>query len=251
LLLCNCVQDIYVLREPKIGENPGAVAFGLFIFNYDDQLSSRSITIKNLEHFNTTFAEVLKTGNFNFVFSYGETKFVKKAERKKISSASNILLEKDGKKIFFIISGLDPNKDYVLRAVEYGYTIVVYKANGATSYRNYYVTLPIDPIHSREILNMRIVPGKIRYAGIYGIKEEIEKEGTFLRIGETKKGILLRGEEILEKSGDRDYQQRFFGDHEMTGSGGEAHFRQLFLENHRSGYWGELINKDKLESEEQ
>lgn len=242
LLLGNCVEEIYSLREPQAGEKPAAIAFGLFIFTSDKELSSGTIKIKMPDHFKTSFFEVSEAGNVVFEFDHGPTKLMKKVEKRKYISAKNILLESNGEKVFYVLSGLNPEKKYLLRSVEYSYTTVQYKANGDTKYRTFYVTLPIHPENSRDVMPITVIPGVINYLGVFAVKEEVNQEGsTFLNIGATKKGTLYSGEEILKKSENESYKKTFFAGYEVTKKGSESHFWDMFSQNHNEGYWKELI----------
>lgn len=238
LFLLNCVEDIYVLKEPINGDTPGAVAFGLFIFKSDDEISAKSISIDNYQHYKTTFSGVTESGISNFIFKYGDSDEIRKVNGKKLISAKNTLLEKNGNLVFYVLTDLDSDTEYFLRAVEYSYTNIVFNANGSSSSKTYYFSLPIDPDQSRAVLSFRLIPGKVEYKGIFGVKEEIGEKGkSFLATGRSKKGVLINGEEILAKSEDKKLQERFFGKNKMTRAGGEDHFYELFYENHISGYW--------------
>jgi hypothetical protein len=240
-LFLHCSQDLYILREPINGERPGAIGFGLFLFQSNADVSPKSIRIIELNHFSTTFTNHSSAQPSDFVFHYGETKLENQKENVKYISATNTILESEGKKSFYLISGLNPDHEYSLRSVSYSFTMVIYNANGSTSNRTYFVTLPIDAGVGKDLLKIRVVPNQIRYLGIFGVKETVTEPGvTIFRIGETKKGVLVKGEEVIAKSGDPTYQQRFFGSEAMNFQGGRDHFYSLFSKTHPTGYWSSI-----------
>lgn len=237
----HCYHETYILREPIEGTSPGAIAFGLFIFTSQESQSTPSIQIQEINHFSTVFTNLSKTKNTDFPFTRGETKIEKKIDNVKILSSSNTILKKEGRNVFFLISDLDTTNEYTLRSVSYSYTISIFNQNGTTSDRTYFVTLPMDIELNKKLLNFTVMPNSIHYLGIFGIHETVDMPGIpILRIGETKKGILQSGEEILKCSGNKRFQKQFFGDHEITFRGGEKHFYQLLKESHPSGYWSQF-----------